>query len=303
MNQANQVFILTFCVILTGFLLKKFNFIKESEGKTISKFLMHTTFPALMVISTARIKIEYSLLLLPLFCIAISIIMIGVAYLVFAKYPPNLRGVLMMGMGGTNVGLFGFPIIEELFGKEALAYAIMYDIGNTIIVFGVIYPIGRYFSPLHEKGLGIKPILKKIFSLPPFIGMLIGLIINLLAIPMPEIFYDFLGILAKGNKPIVLLLMGIYLSFSLDKNQIIGISKVLYIRYAVSIIVILILYYFLPINQMRNVLMMCIILPMGMTILPFSDEMNYSSKMAGSMVNLSLIISFALMWVLVSLLL
>ena len=36
-----------------------------------------------------------------------------------------------------------------------------------------------------------------------------------------------------------------------------------------------------------------------MTLLPFSDELNYDSKIAALLVNLSLLISFALMWGLV----
>jgi len=56
-------------IILLGFLLNYFYFITEKEGKTISKFLMHTTFTALIVISTARVRLEPTLLLIPIFAI------------------------------------------------------------------------------------------------------------------------------------------------------------------------------------------------------------------------------------------
>lgn len=300
MTQTNNVFILTLAIILLGFLLKKYNYITEKEGKIISKFLMHTTFPALMIISTARVKLDASLLLIPLFCIGFCIIMIAIAWFWFAKYPNDLRGVLTMGTGGLNVGLFGFPIIEGLFGKEALVYAVMFDIGNTIITFGLVYPIGSYFSSNHKGLPEFKQLVKKIFSLPPVLGMVIGLLINISGVEMPTLFFEFLDTLAKANKSLVLLLMGIYLSFELNKKQMMAISKVLVIRYSVGLLLVVALYFGLSHDSLLYaVLIICVILPSGLTILPFSDELNYDSRIAGTLINISLLISFVLMWGLV----
>ncbi|HOY18630.1 MAG TPA: AEC family transporter [Haliscomenobacter sp.] len=300
MTQANHVFIITLSIIAIGFLLKKYGFVTEKDGKTISKFLMHTTFPALMIVSTARVKLDPELFLIPLFCIGFCGIMLSLAWFWFSNYSTDLRGVLTMGAGTANVGLFGFPIIEGLFGKEALVYAVMFDIGNTIIAFGVVYPIGRYFASGGQAGLDWKPILKRVFSLPPFLGLIIGLSINIFSLPLPTLAFDALDVLAKGNKPLVLLLMGVYLSFALDKNQLKAISKVLFIRYSVGLTMVAVLYFFLPADSlMRSVLIMCVLLPLGMTILPFSDEMNFDSRIAGTLLNISLLISFVLMWVMV----
>jgi predicted permease len=60
MAQANATFIITLALILMGFLIKKYNFISEKEGKVLSKFLMHTTFPALMIISKLSWSLHFS---------------------------------------------------------------------------------------------------------------------------------------------------------------------------------------------------------------------------------------------------
>ena len=299
MTQANNVFVITLSIILLGFLLKKYGFVTEKDGKTISRFLMHTTFPALMIVSTARVQLDSELFLIPLFCIGFCVIMLSIAWFWFSNYTNDLRGVLTMGAGTANVGLFGFPIIEGLFGKEALVYAVMFDIGNTLIAFGVVYPLGRFFASGGSAGLDWKAILKRVFSLPPFLGLFVGLSINALSIPLPSLAFDALDVLAKGNKPLVLLLMGVYLSFNLDKNQLKAISKVLSIRYVVGLSMVALLYFFLPPSLMQSVLIICVLLPLGMTILPFSDEMNFDSRIAGTLLNISLLISFGLMWVLV----
>jgi malate permease and related proteins len=97
----------------------------------------------------------------------------------------------------------------------------------------------------------------------------------------------------------VLLLMGIYLSFELDKQQLKAISKVFAIRYFCGLTAVLLIYFFIPPSLYQSILIVCVILPIGMTLLPFSDELNYDSRVAGLLVNTSLLISFAVMWALV----
>jgi predicted permease len=302
MAQANATFIITLAFILMGFLIKKYNFISEKEGKVLSKFLMHTTFPALMIISTAKIKLEPTLFLLPFLCIGMGVIMISAAFYLFKGLETKLRGVLTMGAGGLNVGLFGFPLIEGIWGTEALVFAVMFDIGNTIMTFGGVYPVGSYFAKRGDGKFPISKLMLRVFTLPPVTGMVIGLSVNIFSIPLPDIAFDFLGILAKANKPLVLLLMGIYLSFELNKSQMKYISKLLLLRYFLGGICVVGIYFLVPPSLMQSVLIVLVILPLGMTILPFSDEFGFDSRIAGTMVNISLLISFVLIWLLVWLL-
>jgi malate permease and related proteins len=302
MAQANATFIITLALILMGFLIKKYNFISEKEGKVLSKFLMHTTFPALMIISTAKVKLEPSLFLLPFLCITMGVIMISAAFYLFKDLETKLRGVLTMGAGGLNVGLFGFPLIEGIWGTEALVFAVMFDIGNTIMTFGGVYPVGSYFAKRGDGKFPVSRLLLRVFTLPPVTGMVIGLTINILSIPLPDIAFDFLGILAKANKPLVLLLMGIYLSFELSKSQMKYISKLLFLRYLIGGICVIGIYFLVPPSFMQSVMIVLVILPLGMTILPFCDEFGFDSRVAGTMVNISLLISFGLIWLLVWLL-
>lgn len=301
MNQTNSVFLITLGIATMGFLIKKFDFVTEKDGKSISKFLMHTTFPALMIVSTIRIDFKPALILSPLLCIALGSIMTLIGWFWFSSYPDRLRGMLTMACGGLNVGLFAFPIIEGIWGREGLVYVAMFDIGNTIITFGLVYSVGSYFA-VKEEGTSVefKKVLTKVLQLPPLQAMFIGLTINALDIELPTVAYDFLDVLAKANKPLVLLLMGIYMSFSLEKSQVWAVVKVLSIRYGCGLLVVVLLYFLIPEPSMfRNVLLVCVILPIGMTILPFADELNYDSQIAGVLVNVSLIISFLLMWGLV----
>ena len=298
MGQVNLAFISTLAFISIGFLLKNKGIIKESEGKVLSRLLMHTTFPALMIVSTIHIDLNPRLFLIPLFAVGVSAVMLCIAYFVFKKEVKSIRGVLTMSSGGWNVGLFGFPLIESIWGAKALLFAIMYDIGNTFLAFGVLYPIGNYFSETPTKGKF--SMLKKVLLLPPVLGMIIGLSLNGANVPLPGIIEDLLTTLAKANKPFVLLLLGIYLSFNLDKKQLRGIFKVLIIRYGVGLLTILTIYLSLPKSLMSSVLIALVILPIGMSVLLFSDELGFDASIAGTLANLSLLLSFGMLWLVIT---
>jgi malate permease and related proteins len=297
MNQANNAFLITFSLVVFGYAIKKGGFFTEKEGRILSKFIMHTTFPTIVLLLFMRLRIEAHLFLLPLMSLLFGGTLLTIAWYVFRTYANVLRGVLIMGAGGLNTVMFALPIIEGIWGRDALPYLIMFDMGNTLVAFALIYPIGSYFSALGEPNL--KFVLKKIIRLPPLQGMFIGLVINILHIPIPTIATDALEIIAKANKPLVLILMGIYLNFVFEKQQFRDVSKVLMIRYTIGLSVVGLLYTFMSPCIERSVLIVLVVAPVGLTVLPFSDEFQYDTRIAGLMVNLSMIISFVLMWALV----
>lgn len=134
MGQANSIFLATLAIIALGYGLKRGGIISEQDGKVLSRLLMHTTFPALMVVSTMRVPFTPDLLAVPLVGIAMGSILLLIAWFWFSPHSTRLRAILTMGVGAFNVGLFGFPIIEGIWGRDALAYAVLFDIGNTFMV-------------------------------------------------------------------------------------------------------------------------------------------------------------------------
>ena len=303
MNQTNTVFIMALSIILIGYLLKIKNIISESEGKIISKFLMHSTFPALIFVTMVRVKFELNLLLLPLIAFFFSVCTMLTARYFFRNQTSKMKAILIMGSGGFNLGLFAYPLIEGIWGQSGMVYAAMFDIGNSFAVFGLVYGTGAFMSEQNveiSKRENIKKAVWKITTLIPFQAVILGIIVNLIHFQIPEIAMNILDVLAKGNKVIVLLIMGIYLNFSIPKDVLKKTVNVLLIRYFWGFLLGGIFYYILPFELLyRHVLLIILIVPIGMTLLPFSDELGYDTKMAGVLVNLSMLISFVMMWALV----
>jgi malate permease and related proteins len=303
MNQTNTVFLTALSIIFLGYFLKRKNIITENEGKIITKLLMHTTFPALLFVTILRVHFEWNLLLLPLISFVFSVLTMATASYFFKDLPRKMKAIFIMGSGGFNLGLFAYPLIEGIWGQSGMVYAAMFDFGNSFAVFGLVYGTGVFMSDKNQ-GISIKANTKKalfkIITLLPFQAILIGLFFNLSSIPLPQILIDILDVLAKGNKVMVLLIMGIYMNFSMSADLIKKVTKVLSIRYFWGFLMGFLFFYFLPVEQLyRNVLLIVLLIPVGMTIIPFSNELDYDTEVAGMLVNVSMLVSFAMMWGLV----
>jgi malate permease and related proteins len=300
MNQTNTVFLTALSIIFLGYFLKRKNIITENEGKVITKLLMHTTFPALMFVTILRVHFEWNLLLLPLISFGFSLLTMATAQFVFKDFSRKIKAVLIMASGGFNLGLFAYPLIEGIWGQAGMVYAAMFDFGNSFAVFGLIYGTGVFMADKNQgvsRRENVKKSLVKIFTLLPFQAILLGVFFNLTAFPLPQILIDILDVLAKGNKVIVLLIMGIYMNVSMTSELWQKVSKVLAIRYFWGLLLGIIFYYCLPVEQLyRNVLLIALIIPIGMTIIPYSNELDYDTELAGALVNISMLISFAMMW-------
>ena len=97
---------------------------------------------------------------------------------------------------------------------------------------------------------------------------------------------------------LALLLIGIYLDFSLTGAEWRRIAKVLALRYSLGIAVGAALYVLLPVGPLhRGIIAIGLILPVGMSTIPYAVEFGYDTRLAGMMVNATNILSFIIMWI------
>ncbi|MFX0021069.1 MAG: AEC family transporter [Candidatus Hermodarchaeota archaeon] len=304
MTNVNYIFLLSLTVIIIGYVLKKLNIISEKNGETIAKVVFNVTLPALILSVVSSIEIIPSLGLITLISILYCIPIIILAFLLFKKYPREIKGLIFMAVIGFNVGHFAYPLIEGIWGDEGLKYIAMFDIGNAIVIFVIVYVLGLIFSPkndFHERKELVKTIMKKLLKSAPLMSYFIAIILNLLNIVLPLFVIDLLDVLSRANMALTLLLLGVFLNFKFERKQWKNISKVLIIRYSFGLVIGLILFFTLPFDQLyRGILAIALILPIGLAIIPFAVEFDYSEKrFAGTLANLTIIISFILVWIVI----
>ena len=304
MTDVNITFLISLTIIVIGYLIKKVNIITEENGNIIAKIIFNITLPAVILKITSTLTFELSLILLPIVNITFGLLMAGIGFIYFRKKPNNLKGLLLMAIIGFNVAHFSFPLVEGIWGEQGMQYIALIDAGNAFTIFVLCYFIGSLFSPKNqlEGKVDLKIILKKLVRSAPLLSYIIAMIINFSGITLPFFIYDALDIFARANTALSLLLLGIFLNFKFEKAEWLNILKVLILRYFIGLAVGLLLFFLLPpqFDQLfRIILAISLILPLGLAVIPFSVEFDYDKKLITFIVNLSIIISFILIWMLI----
>lgn len=269
----------------------------------LSKVVLYVTFPALIFDTVSDLQMRSSLIFLPFIPLIFCLFLFGICYFLFRNQPATIKGVLFMAATGFNIGLFAYPIIESIWGKEGLQYIAMYDLGNAFAVLGLSYSLGSAFSPKHTDGkkIDVTYILKKLVRSVPLVSYIAALLFNIMGISFPFLVNNVISTVARANMAMVLLLLGIYLNFRLDKTFIQQLYAILFVKFGLALLIGITLFYILPFDKLyRTIVLIALILPVGLTVIPFSDEFGYNTRFAGAIANISILISFVLMWGLIT---
>jgi predicted permease len=235
--------------------------------------------------------------------------MATIGFILFKNKPKQTKGIILMTLVGFNVAHFSFPIIEGIWGKEGMQYIALVDIGNAFTIFVLCYIIGSIYAPSNNNEankVNLKYILTRLIYSTSLMSYIFALIINLSNVMIPIFLVDLVDIIARANSALSLLLLGIYLNFKFQKEEWNTIIKVLLTRYSIGLIVGLLLFFFLPVNYFvllfRIIITISLVLPVGLAVIPFAVEFEYNHKLVSIITNLTIIISFCLVWILILLL-
>lgn len=291
-------FLLSLFVILLGYFLKRIGFLEADHSTLLSKMVMNITFPAQILLTISNSSLSSDLLILPWIPVVSAFIGLGTGLVIFKKLPSETKGLMLMGTMGLNIGLFAFPILQGLFGDLGVQVAAMVDIGNAFVIFGIAYMVGDRFSPDgsgHKRGPAAT--IKVFFKSVPLLSYFAGLIINFSGWSLPLHFQSWLGIMGRANQFLVLLVLGLVLSFDWRHHMKSGLLPLLALRYTLGITMGLLVWFLLPVDILiRKITFLCLILPTGFAIVPNAMEFGYDRDSAGAVMNITLIISFFMMW-------
>ena len=200
-----EVAVILILILVGYFTVKKGMFTKESLG-SITSFLLYIVTPCLIVssfLSAESGKLDGWTLLLAAVLPALSIVIsIALSYLFFRKEPSGRRRVLRFSMIFCNVGFMGIPLVEGIVGSEGVLYGSFF-----IAVFNIFCWTYGYVM----MGGG-KVRLKALLLNPGVIGIVIGLPLYLLDVPVPALIERPIELISALNTPLAMIVVGGYIA-------------------------------------------------------------------------------------------
>lgn len=200
-----EVAVILLLILVGYFTVKKGMFTKESLG-SITSFLLYIITPCLIVssfLSAESGKLDGWTLLLAAVLPALSIVIsIALSYLFFRKEPSGRRRVLRFSTVFCNVGFMGIPLVEGIVGSEGVLYGSFF-----IAVFNIFCWTYGYVM----MGGG-KVRLKALLLNPGVIGIVIGLPLYLLDVPVPALIERPIELISALNTPLAMIVVGGYIA-------------------------------------------------------------------------------------------
>lgn len=210
----SEILIPLYLLISLGYLLNRLNFPSTDFWLGLEQMIYYILFPSLLFISLSKAQIDGQLLLDIVLIIALpTLLMTLTQWPVYrlsntspATFTSMFQGVLRQN---TLIGLVIAPWIVPDNGLTIMAILIliMVPLNNLASVF----VLNHYLKSEH---IHKKKWWKGIISNPLILACTIGLLFNLLAVPVPTTLIDTAEFLGKSALPLALLAVGAGLKFN-----------------------------------------------------------------------------------------
>lgn len=176
-------------LIVLGYLLAAAGWLRPGSGKIIAKIVTQVALPAYMVVTvSSKFTASQLLALLPqLRYPLISMALLGILAFIMMHllHVDKSRAGLFCSMFlNSNTVFIGLPVNLALFGDKSLPYVLVYYMANTTVFWTIGVYLIQHDGP-HGGQFDLKQTLGKIFS-PPLLGFIVGIILVLTEIKLPE---------------------------------------------------------------------------------------------------------------------
>ncbi len=200
-----------FLVIFTGFLLSRFRFVDSSLIKANNKLVFYIFLPALLIdkIASSSIKDMFDVkILIVLYGSVLLIFIVSILVSLSLKIDKKDVGTVAIGSFRGNFAYMGLPVAYYLFADEGIV------ISSMLIAFIVPFVniLSIFSLSLSSKGDYKKAIINS-FLTPIVVASLLGIILSIYSVKIPNILEKFLNLLSAPALTLALLGIGASLQF------------------------------------------------------------------------------------------
>ena len=244
-------------MILVGFVIGEKGWFDDKSRGLLAKLVTQVALPCYMLYTiTQRFTATDLLKMLPAlrFPALSMVILLGIATGVARIFAvrQDRRGLFISMFFNSNTIFVGLPINQALFGDASIPYVLIYYMCNTTF----FWTLGTYLIQRDGEGeaqFDLKTSLKKVFS-PPLMGFLLGLVLVMLQIKLPDFLASDLQYLGNLTTPLSMIFIGLSVSHVGVKQLVLGKEQLLILlgRFLVAPLLMASIVYWLPLPSLMK---------------------------------------------------
>lgn len=280
-------------IILLGYTFRRTGIFGSETFGVLSKVVMKITLPAALIASAAGKPIDASMMTIALLGLGGGLIYIFLGWLIALKEGRSEQAFYIQNIPGYNIGTFALPFTQSFLGPVGVLTTSIFDLGNALICFGASYSVARAVKD------GGKPdfrrIAKTAVSSIPFLTHVLMVILNLNSLTPPKPILTLAEILGGGNACLAMLMIGVSMNISVDRQKIGAMVKVLVTRFGIAAILALAWFYLLPFSlEIRQTLVILAFSPIGSTVPIFTAELGEDVGLSSTINSIAIVISIVI---------
>lgn len=286
--------VMIFLLIIPGIIFRKKDIISAAQSDGISSLAVNITWPCL-VVDAMQMDFSAAVLKDSGYMMAAAMVvfaMTAVVTLVLSKLlrlDNGKRYITAFMLLFGNTGFIGIPVIRALYGTEAVFFAAILEMVNDVVIF----TIGMMLIQMSAGAkLRFEP---KLFLNPGLIGVIVGLLLFLLDIRLPEVIGGAVEMVGDATTPLTMFLIGYQLG-SLKAKEILKVASIYVISFTKLLIVPVLALIVLRVavgdfSLLEKVLIMSFAMPAGSVSVIFSQQYRGETAFATKTVLLSTLFS------------
>ncbi len=222
-----------FILIIIGFICGKTGVVTSEGKKILSNFLVKAIVPAMIVNAYLSMEFNPQVLtnLLQAFGLSAGSIFFAmlVGWLILWKMKTPNKKVLWFAFSYSNAAYMGFPLVKGLFGDEGMLYASVFATVFNIIIWSIGYAV------MSGETDGRK-LASTVVKSPVTCSVVVGLLLYLCRIPVPEIIKQPIRMMGEATTPISMIIIGVMIAESRVKSILT--NKEIWLTVAVRLVLI-----------------------------------------------------------------
>lgn len=263
-------------IILIGYLLKLVGVLKKEDSRVVSQIIINLTLPCTILSSTKDITINKITVILIVFALLVNVFTFYFGIVCKRKEQSRLlQSVSALNISGFNIGNYAIPFVQSFFAGSAVGYILMFDIGNALCGFGLIY----FLSCVHLSGdsrFDIHELWNKLIKSVPFMTYLLVVVLSLLKQQLPEILLNPISVIAAGNTFLSMLLIGLLLEFNISFSELKNAGSIIGLRLLAQVIC-AVAVWVLPVPvEVKIVMLFCVFTPVTSVTPVYCIKLGYT---------------------------
>jgi len=209
-----------FIIISLGMWLTYIKFINQEFIRVTSKLIFNIGLPIMLFTSTSSQDFSQLINISHIMLIATTTLVVFLAASCCASKfvaQQSDKGVFIQGSFRGNLIIIGLALCDSAYPEQGIVIAAL-PTAVTIIMYNLL-SIYTLNASLHQQSSALKNI-KDILKNPLIIGIVLGLIVNFLAFPMPNVLLQSSHYLTQMTLPLALLSIGGALNFVQIKQNL-----------------------------------------------------------------------------------